>query len=569
MWNLLMTDCAWNFSKLVLWPMLGLVCLLGWPIHAVEPGSTVIVIYNTRVGESKQVAEYYAKKRQVPAGHLFGFGLPETETMSRREFVEGLQKPLLKKLEASGLFTLAAAPSVSNAGPAALTGRRVVSSTIRYAALCYGVPTKILGDPDLIEPIAAQLRPELRRTEASVDSQLVCLPVSELNLPWTGTIPNPFYGATNGSLLDPTNGLLLVTRLDGPTAAIARGLVDKALEAERDGLWGRAYFDVRGIKEGEYKLGDDMIRGASNVTHTFGFETVMDEKPETFPASFPMSQIAFYAGWYDGNVSGPFSQPQVEFMPGAFAYHLHSFSAQTIRSTTEHWVGPLLSRGATATMGCVNEPYLVTTPDMMVFFTRFILLKFSFAEAAWAAQNSLSWQNIAIGDPLYRPFGRPPAELHKDLESRHNSLAEWSHLMVVNLNLNLDPNPAEAIRYLEGLPITRQSAVLGEKLAELYWAKKRLSDALDTYAEVLKHNPSPQQRIRVLLNYAERRAIYGPDAAALALYQQFLTENPAYPDLLDVYKKLLPLAQRLDKKVEIERCDKEIKRLGALQKPPT
>ena len=40
-----------------------------------------------------------------------------------------------------------------------------------------------------------------------------------------------------------------------------------------------------------------------------------------------MSQIALYAGWYERNASGPFAQPKVEFMPGAFAYHLHSFSA--------------------------------------------------------------------------------------------------------------------------------------------------------------------------------------------------------------------------------------------------
>jgi hypothetical protein len=29
-----------------------------------------------------------------------------------------------------------------------------------------------------------------------------------------------------------------------------------------------------------------------------------------------------YVGWYDGNVSGPFARPSVEFRPGAFAYHL-------------------------------------------------------------------------------------------------------------------------------------------------------------------------------------------------------------------------------------------------------
>jgi hypothetical protein len=67
----------------------------------------------------------------------------------------------------------------------------------------------------------------------------------------------------------------------------------------------------------------------------------------TFDAGFPMSQIAIYIGWYDANVSGPFSRPTVEFMPGAFAYHLHSYSAHPFRSTSQGWVGPLLAKGAT------------------------------------------------------------------------------------------------------------------------------------------------------------------------------------------------------------------------------
>jgi len=175
----------------------------------------------------------------------------------------------------------------------------------------------------------------------------------------------------------------------------------------------------------------------------------------------------------------------------------------------------------------------------------------------------LSWQNTIIGDPLYRPFEINGRKRHQELEGRNSSLVEWSHLSVVNLNLNLDPNPAESIQYLEGLPLTRKSAVLTEKLAELYWAKKRLSDALDTYAQVLKLNPSPQQRIRVLLTYAQRRELYGPDAAAFELYAQFLKENPGYPDLLSVYRKMLPLAQHLNRTADVEHCEKEIRRLTA------
>ena len=82
-----------------------------------------------------------------------------------------------------------------------------------------------------------------------------------------------------------------MTRLDGPTAEIARGLVDKALQGEADGLWGRTYFDLRNTTDPAYKMGDDWIRNASEVCRHLGFDTIVDENPGTFPAGFPMSQI--------------------------------------------------------------------------------------------------------------------------------------------------------------------------------------------------------------------------------------------------------------------------------------
>jgi len=57
----------------------------------------------------------------------------------------------------------------------------------------------------------------LQRNEAAVDTQLALLSVSEQSLPWPGPIRSPFYGVTNSSLLHPTNGLLMVARLDGPS----------------------------------------------------------------------------------------------------------------------------------------------------------------------------------------------------------------------------------------------------------------------------------------------------------------------------------------------------------------
>ena len=106
--------------------------------------------------------------------------------------------------------------------------------------LCYGVPLKIVNDPKLNEPGVDKVRPELRRNDAAVDSELSMLPNLLSRYHLTGPVVNRLFATTNAALLSPTNGILLVARLDGPTPEIARGLVDKAIQAETDGLWGRA-----------------------------------------------------------------------------------------------------------------------------------------------------------------------------------------------------------------------------------------------------------------------------------------------------------------------------------------
>ncbi|MGC3960718.1 MAG: hypothetical protein QM813_23120 [Verrucomicrobiota bacterium] len=46
------------------------------------------------------------------------------------------------------------------------------------------------------------------------------------------------------------------------------------------------------------KEGDDWMRVAAEVCRASGFETVVENTGALFHAGFPMSQIAFYAGWY-------------------------------------------------------------------------------------------------------------------------------------------------------------------------------------------------------------------------------------------------------------------------------
>ena len=537
------------------------VCGTGLSAPAANPGDEVVIVYNTRVPESKEVADYYAARRLVPANQIFGFALSTNEDMSRLEFRDSLQKPLAQKLKKAKLWQIG--PTIVRATtnrPGRVEWKPTVSK-IRYALLCYGVPLRIDHDPNFSELGLENVRPEMRRDEAAVDSELALLPLIEEKLPLAGPLNSPIYTTTNPATLHPTNGVLLVTRLDGPTPEIARGLVDKALQAEAEGLWGRAYFDLRNITEPGYKLGDDWIRGASEICRHAGFETVVDENPGTFPAAFPMSQIAWYMGWYDGNASGPFTLPKVEFMPGAFAYHLHSYSAGTLRSTSQNWVGPLLAKGATASMGSVAEPYLSGTPDLAVFSARLIFFGFTFGQAAYAAQQTLSWQTTVVGDPLYRPFGKHPDQLHQELAARGSKLLEWSFLRLVNVNLVAGKPVAELVVLLEQLDATKRSAVLTEKLADFYTAQGKPSSAVSTYRQALQLDPSPQQRIRLRLTLGEKLLALDRTQEAYQDYQELLHESPDYPDKLGLCQKLLPLAQKLDKKADAAAYEAEINRL--------
>jgi uncharacterized protein (TIGR03790 family) len=510
-------------------------------------GEEVVVVYNSRLTESKAVADYYARKREVPREQVLGFALPTTEDMSRAEFRTDFQRQLIRKIEDLKLWRTGSGEVPGTNAKSPRIVRKVVSAKIRYVVLSYGVPLRIRSDKTLNEPAEETLRPELRRNEAAVDSELACLPQTYSGYQLAGPLLNPLYTATNAMMLHPTNGLLMVARLDGPIPEIARRLVDKALQAEADGLWGRAYFDLRNIADPGYKIGDDWIRAASEVGRALGFETTVDEGGNLFPAGFPMSQIAFYAGWYSENPAGAMAAPTLEFMPGAFAYHLHSYSAASLRVTNHNWVGPLLAKGVTATMGCVDEPYLTGTPDIGVFTARWMYFGLTFGEAAYAAQPVLSWQTTVVGDPLYRPFGKSPIELHNDLAERKSPLIEWSTLRIVNLSRARGMSLAEVTLILEDTPTTKESAVLTEKLGDLYAAQGKPTSALAAYERALNLKPSPEQRIRLHLTLGEKFGAAKRDADAVKQYQQLLAESPEYPDAAGVERKIAALGAKTGK----------------------
>lgn len=508
---------------------------------AAVSGDEVLVVFNTALPASKDIAEHYAKTRSVPNTQVLGLPVSTSTDVTRAEFRDTLQIPLARLIEQKGLWKFGEAQR-----PDRKEGRtrKVVSSRIRYIVLCYGVPYRIQADPSLKEEGTESWREEMRRNEASVDTELALLPMHEQKIVLAGPLRNVLFGTTNRHSLHPTNGVIMVTRLDGPGPDVARALVDKAVEAEKTGLYGRAYFDIRNIADPKYVSGDQALGKAAEICRRLGYETIIETNGGTFPASFPMSHIAFYAGWYDETVSGPFTRPVVEFMPGAFAYHLHSFSGASVRSTNQNWVGPLLAKGVTVTMGTVAEPYLGGTPDMPTFTARFLFDGWTFGEAAYAAQGVLSWQLTIVGDPLYRALPRNPDLLHNALVNSQHPMQEWSWLKLINANVANGRSIAEVVLLLEDGQFRKSSAILTERLADMYAALGKPSSSAHAAEQALSLAKSPGQRLRLRLFLADKYNSSGELKRASEHLSRLLEEAPDYQGKAEVYQRLAALARQ-------------------------
>jgi uncharacterized protein (TIGR03790 family) len=266
--------------------------------------------------------------------------------------------------------------------------------------------------PWLDEQIATVNKNE---TGASFDSELalVLWPEDYELLRWQPNYLRRQYDDTHLQKAHPT---LMTARLDAPTAELARGLVDAALAAEREGLRGKAYFDARGVA----KLDDPPAKAGSvadydrailltadGMKKRTSVEVVLNAQPQLFqPGECP--EAALYCGWY----SLAKYVDAFDWQQGAVAYHIASFEAESLHDAgSQQWCKRLIEDGVAATLGPVQEPYLQAFPRPDEFFAMLLRGDLSLAECYWYSQPYASWNMALLGDPMYQPYrGRSPVK---------------------------------------------------------------------------------------------------------------------------------------------------------------
>jgi uncharacterized protein (TIGR03790 family) len=201
---------------------------------------------------------------------------------------------------------------------------------------------------------------------------------------------------------------LVVARLEAPTMALAKRLVDRSLIVEREGLEGKFYIDARGMAAdkgiGSYGDFDQNLRDlAAWLKEHTNLQVIVDNRERLFQKG-ECPDAALYCGWYSlANYVDAFT-----WKPGAVAYHLASAEADTLRRDSNVWCKRMLESGVGATLGPAYEPYLAAFPRPLDFFPLLLTGKLSLAEVYAATSPFNSWVMVLVGDPLYNPFKNSP-----------------------------------------------------------------------------------------------------------------------------------------------------------------
>ena len=444
--------------------------------------AATLVLFNSNDPESEELALYYAQKRDIPPDQIVGLSCPASEQITRADFDRTIAAPLREKMESNGWWKTARIEGNKKA---------VVETSIRFVAIMRGMPLKIAADPSIRPPADTRNIPPAisSRNDASVDSEIAALGVKD----WTpaSVVENPYFGRFTQILDDSVfPGMLLPARLDAPTGSMVRAMIDDSLMAEKEGLWGWAYIDGRDITSGGYTEGDNWMRHLVEILRQRGVPTIFDNLPSTLGDDFPVTDAAVYFGWYAGDATGPFARQDFQFKPGAIAVHLHSYSASTLRSTTSNWCGPLIARGAAATLGNVYEPYLSLTANLDVFQDR-LMSGLTLAESAYMSMRALSWMGVVIGDPLYRPY----TVWNEFYDPRNRPPNPWRRFR--SITLNAKGNILDAVVPLHEAAQETGDGMFLEALGAAQFDAWNASASVDSFRGALAFTSNPEARRRL------------------------------------------------------------------------
>lgn len=358
--------------------LIALTTLFFLNIQAQTPDQVVIVINKQSVA-SREIGQYYMKKRGVPLANLCTIDTPPDEAIARRIYIERIEAPIGRFLAKNNLVEKAL-----------------------YIVTTFGVPLAIVGT----------LGESPRNDAASVDSELTVLyqKLHGRTPPIPGAIPNPFFRQRDTPFRHPQFPIYLVTRLAAYDMAQMKGLVDRALIARNTGKF------VIDARADDSTAGNQWLRTAAlllprdRVVLNDSAAVLTDQK-----------DVIGYAAWGANDRDRKERFLHFQWLPGAIATEFVSTDGRTFQRPPDSWkpsnnwtdksgwfvgspqnlTADYIAEGATGASGQTWEPYLMYCPRPDFVLPAYFSGR-NLAESFYLGIPGVSWMNIVIGDPLMR-----------------------------------------------------------------------------------------------------------------------------------------------------------------------
>jgi uncharacterized protein (TIGR03790 family) len=334
----------------------------------------VMVVVNEASLDSVAIAEYYVKKRGIPAANVVRLRTSVTDEIHPDKFNSEIFQPVKNAL-----------------------GKRI---GIDFIVLTKGLPLRLLDNGGYsVDAMLAGMNLKVDPVKQKIGSFGIDEVDEEAAF---RRCQSPYYNSKT-RFTSKKYSMFLVTRLTGYTVNDAKKLVDNSVSAKP--AKGPILLDAQpqfGPGTGYWEMETTLNRAYESLSPQ-GLEIDYNKSPLFADSKDPLMG---YASWgsndpkFDINV-----YRSLRFRAGAIAETFVSTSGRTFEKTNvgQSLIADLVAQGVTGVKGYVSEPFTIALCRSDILFDRYFN-GFNLAEAFYASSPLIKWKDIVIGDPLCRPF---------------------------------------------------------------------------------------------------------------------------------------------------------------------
>ena len=492
---------------LLFYLFLASVTVLNISAESSDSSNQTYLLVNSNVEDSEKIARYYSEKRGIPSENILRLDITDKEEISIDEYVKQIHNPLLKLLLDKKVVYGLIDPSRDEVNRLKMS---VASHSIDYLILTKGIPLKFTRPIDENASPSSYIN-SMNKDQSSVDSEISAMLFNRFNQ-LDGYIPNAFFSKSISS--QRKLPIVRVSRLEAPKLESVFRLIDNSIRAETNGLMGRAYFDLGG----PHKEGNEWLKESAEIARLLNFDTEIEASKDNFDFTHRVDAPAIYMGWYLSNINGRWKSPLVSYPAGSIGYHLHSFSASSLKNPKKGWVAGLIENGFSASFGYVYEPFLALTVRPNLFLEA-LGDGSSLGEAYYYANPVLSWQSILIGDPLYRPFKTSRDEkLHKEVKLPFHNYYYLNKYYEDLKTLGIEKAILNAKENLKD----HYSYALLLKLSEVLISEERIDESVELLKTVSYKKTVKIEEVVIVSMIADLLNEYGYSERSLKLYHNLI-----------------------------------------------